>query len=110
MQLAVPHLTKTKGSIVNISSAAADGNTSSIAFYVASKHAQNSLTKSFAAKFAKAGVRVNSVSPAIIDDTKILKKSDDPLVKAAANCYFSYISQYATPLKRPGLSKVSHFL
>ncbi|KAI6176217.1 alcohol dehydrogenase [Aphelenchoides bicaudatus] len=103
--IATPELIKTKGSIINISSAAADANTSSIMYYIASKHAQNSLTKSLANRLAKDGVRVNAVSPAIIDDTKTLKKSDDPNAQAAANLYFSYISQYATPMKRPGLSK-----
>lgn len=60
-QLAIPHLIKTQGSIVNISTAAAEGQTTAIAFYIASKHAQNSLTKSYANKLAKYGVRVNAV-------------------------------------------------
>jgi NAD(P)-dependent dehydrogenase (short-subunit alcohol dehydrogenase family) len=103
--LAIPHLIKSKGSIINISTAAAEGQTTSIMYYIASKHAQNSLTKSFATKLAKDGVRVNAVSPAIIDDTKILKKTDNVLAKTAATYYFNYISQYATPMKRAGLSK-----
>ncbi|KAI6208865.1 hypothetical protein M3Y96_00160300 [Aphelenchoides besseyi] len=105
MQLAAPHLAKTQGNIVNISTAAADMNTSQISFYVASKHAQNSLTKSFAVRFAKDGIRVNSVSPGIIDDTRILKNSDSPDARAAASLYFHYISDYVTPFKRPGYSK-----
>lgn len=59
---------------------------------------------------------MNAVSPAIIEDTKILKRSEDPLAKKAADCFYNYISQCdcanidvtllvldATPMKRAGL-------
>lgn len=60
----VPHLKASKGSIVNISSKTAvtgQGNTSG---YCASKGAQLSLTREWAAALLDAGVRVNAVIPA----------------------------------------------
>ncbi len=60
----VPHLKASRGSIVNISSKTAltgQGNTSG---YCASKGAQLSLTREWAAALLDAGVRVNAVIPA----------------------------------------------
>ena len=60
----VPHLKATRGAIVNISSKTAltgQGNTSG---YCASKGAQLSLTREWAAALLESGVRVNAVIPA----------------------------------------------
>ncbi len=60
----VPHLKTSKGSIVNVSSKTAltgQGNTSG---YTASKGAQLSLTREWAASLLDDGVRVNAVIPA----------------------------------------------
>ncbi len=60
----VPHLKETRGSIVNVSSKTAitgQGNTSG---YCASKGAQLSLTREWAAALLNDGVRVNAVVPA----------------------------------------------
>ncbi len=62
--LCVPHLRKTQGAIVNVSSKTAitgQGNTSA---YVAAKGAQLSLTREWAADLAKDNIRVNAVIPA----------------------------------------------
>lgn len=62
--LCVPHLKKTGGAIVNISSKTAltgQGNTSA---YTAAKGAQLSLTREWAASLRKDGIRVNAVIPA----------------------------------------------
>ncbi|AHM59457.1 short chain dehydrogenase [Flammeovirgaceae bacterium 311] len=61
---ALPHLKKSRGSIVNISSKTAltgQGNTSG---YAASKGAQLALTREWAAELLSFGVRVNAVIPA----------------------------------------------
>jgi L-fucose dehydrogenase len=61
---ALPHLKKSKGSIVNISSKTAltgQGNTSG---YAASKGAQLALTREWAAELLPFGIRVNAVIPA----------------------------------------------
>jgi L-fucose dehydrogenase len=60
----VPHLKQTRGSIVNVSSKTAltgQGNTSG---YCASKGAQLSLTREWAAALLDSGVRVNALIPA----------------------------------------------
>ncbi|XP_026314618.1 uncharacterized protein LOC113226270 [Hyposmocoma kahamanoa] len=63
--LAVPHLTKTKGNIINISSVAAkslpfDGK---LLPYCVSKAALDHFTRGAALEFAPKGIRVNSVNP-----------------------------------------------
>jgi len=61
---ALPHLKKTKGSIVNIGSKVAttgQGNTSG---YAASKGAINALTREWAVEFLPYSIRVNTVLPA----------------------------------------------
>lgn len=61
---ALPHLKKSKGSIVNISSKTAvtgQGNTSG---YTAAKGAQLSLTREWAVELLPYGIRVNAVIPA----------------------------------------------
>jgi L-fucose dehydrogenase len=61
---ALPHLKKTKGSVVNIGSKVAttgQGNTSG---YAASKGAINALTREWAVEFLPYSIRVNTVLPA----------------------------------------------
>lgn len=64
---AIPHLEKTGGSIVNLSSdAGLQGNTGA-AVYCASKGAVSNLTRALALELAPRGVRVNAVCPADVD-------------------------------------------
>jgi L-fucose dehydrogenase len=60
----VPHLKTTQGSIVNISSKTAVTGQGDTSGYCASKGAQLSLTREWAASLAPFGVRVNAVIPA----------------------------------------------
>ena len=64
--LCVPHLTKTKGNIINISSVASilGGGRSTV--YCMSKAALDMFTKCSAAELAKHNIRVNSVNPGLI--------------------------------------------
>jgi len=62
-QAAMPHLLKTRGSIVNLASAAGLIGVPFNAAYTASKHGVVGLTKSMAIEVAKAGVRINAVCP-----------------------------------------------
>lgn len=63
MKHALPHLSATKGVIINNSSVAADIGMAGTTIYAASKGAVTTLTRTAAIEFVKAGVRVNAVSP-----------------------------------------------
>ncbi|KAH3797046.1 hypothetical protein DPMN_150621 [Dreissena polymorpha] len=67
IKCAIPHLRKTKGSVVNISSINGIMANQSTGFYNASKGGVTALTKSFAIDEVKNGVRVNSIFPGVID-------------------------------------------
>ena len=61
---ALPHLKKTKGAIVNISSKTAITGQGGTSGYAASKGAQLALTREWAVELAQYGVRVNAIVPA----------------------------------------------
>lgn len=63
-KFAVPHLRKTKGSIVNMSSKVALIGQAAAPSYVSSKAGQIGLTHALALDLAPAGVRVNAICPA----------------------------------------------
>lgn len=60
---ALPHLKKTKGSIVNISSKTALTGQGGTSGYAASKGAQLALTREWAVELAQYGIRVNAIVP-----------------------------------------------
>ena len=70
---ALPHLRKTKGSIINMSSLVANMGQKLACRYVATKSGITGLTKALAIDEAKYGVRVNSVSPACIETPLALR-------------------------------------
>jgi len=63
---ALPHLLRSKGNIVNVSSVAAKAGLAYGAAYAASKGAVLSFTKTLAVEYGKQGIRVNSVCPGSI--------------------------------------------
>lgn len=68
--LAAPHLVKTKGNVVNVSSAAAFTacRTPTMISYYVSKAALDHFTRCAALELASSGVRVNSVNPGPVDN------------------------------------------
>ena len=64
---AIPHLEKTKGSIVNVSSVSGLGGDWTGFAYDATKGAVNLMTKALALDFASKGVRINAVAPSLTD-------------------------------------------
>lgn len=65
-QLAIPHLEKTKGNIVNISSLFGIRSFTNILAYCISKSALDQFTKCVALELAPKGIRVNAVNPGAI--------------------------------------------
>lgn len=83
----VPHLKRTQGSIVNISSKTALTGQGGTSGYCAAKGAQLALTREWAASLAADGVRVNAVIPAEVMTPlyeKWLEQFADPKEKRAA--------------------------
>jgi NAD(P)-dependent dehydrogenase (short-subunit alcohol dehydrogenase family) len=63
MKHALPHLAKTRGTVVNNSSVVADVGFPDFSIYSASKGAVSALTRAAAIEFISQGVRVNAVAP-----------------------------------------------
>ena len=66
MQKCIPHLEKTKGNIVNVSSVAGTRAFPNILAYGVSKAAVDQLTRCAALDLAPKGVRVNAVNPGVV--------------------------------------------
>ncbi len=62
---AIPHLLKTRGAIVNVSSVSGLGGDWNLSFYNAAKGAVSNLTRALALEFGAQGVRVNAVAPSL---------------------------------------------
>ncbi len=67
MQKCVPHLAKTKGSIVNISSVTGLRAFPGVLAYCVSKAATDQLTRCAALELAAQGIRVNAVNPGVVE-------------------------------------------
>ncbi len=80
---AIPHLAKTRGSIINTSSVSGTGGDWTLPIYNASKGAVTNLTRSLALQLGRKGIRVNAVNPSITrsEMTGGITDNDD-LVKA----------------------------
>ena len=66
MQLAVPHLEKTRGSIVNVSSVTGLRAFPGVLAYCVSKAGVDQLTRCAALELAEKGIRVNAVNPGVV--------------------------------------------
>lgn len=75
---ALLHLLKTKGSIVNLSSASGMGGDWGLSSYNAAKGALTNFTRALALEYGSRGVRINAVAPSLTstDATVDLEKSE----------------------------------
>jgi len=73
-QLAIPHLIKAKGNVINISSVVGIKPMGNNLFYSCSKAALDHFTKCLALELGPQGVRVNSVNPALIPETEFIQR------------------------------------
>ncbi|KAG6451483.1 uncharacterized oxidoreductase TM_0325 [Manduca sexta] len=95
--LAVPHLTESKGCIVNISSIASTKPSTMALAYNISKAAVDHFTKCVALELAADGIRVNSVNPGFVKSNLLrdIGLSDDQLELFVKNVVGNM------PLKKP---------
>jgi NAD(P)-dependent dehydrogenase (short-subunit alcohol dehydrogenase family) len=66
MQKCIPHLEKTKGCVVNVSSVAGTRAFPNVLAYCVSKAATDQLTRCSALELAANGIRVNAVNPGVV--------------------------------------------
>lgn len=98
MQLCAPHLIKTKGNIVNVSSVTGLRSFPGVLAYCVSKAGVDQLTRCAALELAPKGVRVNAVNPGVVV-TEIHKRGG-----MTDEAYVSFLEHSRTthPLGRVG--------
>lgn len=90
---ALPHLLKTKGSLINVSSASGLGGDWGMSAYNAAKGAVTNFTRSLALEYGSRGVRVNAVAPSFT--------STDATVELAKNEALMSAFRDRLPIGRP---------
>ena len=99
-KFAVPHLRKTKGTIINMSSMTAVLGQDHSSAYAATKGAQLSLTKALAVELGRDGIRVNAVLPSNVD-TPLMRSwastLDDPASALKRVAELQVLGRMATP-------------
>jgi len=116
-QLSIPHLKKTKGHIVNISSIAGIEAYEGGSVYCGTKAFVKMISKSLRIDLAGTGIRVTDVAPGAVDTefSKVRFKGDQTL---ADNVYKGYIPLYAEDiaqtiafaLSRPSTVNIEYML
>lgn len=81
-RFALPHLRKSRGCIVNVSSVSGLGGDWNHSFYCAAKGAVTNFTRAMALDEAKNGVRVNAVNPSLVYTPFTAGMQDQPALVA----------------------------
>ncbi|KAI6238570.1 hypothetical protein M3Y99_00680700 [Aphelenchoides fujianensis] len=98
-RLAVPHLEKTKGNVVNVSSIGGRRTGTNWVPYLLTKAAVDHYTRNAAVEYADQGIRVNAVSPGATS-TAFLNRHDIP--KLQADSIIRHFEDNVIPLRRLG--------
>jgi len=98
-QLAIPHLVKSSGNIVNISSGAAVKALPMFTYYCMSKAALDHFTRCLAVELGPKNVRVNSVNPGFIPGTEIVTRQGVTVEQIKAH---TERAEQMYPLRRVG--------
>ncbi|GAA3579680.1 SDR family oxidoreductase [Marinobacter xestospongiae] len=85
------------GAIVNTASIAGLGAAPKMSIYSASKHAVIGLTKSAAVEYAKKGIRVNAICPAVIDTDMFRRAAESDPRKAEFVASLHPVGRLGTP-------------
>ncbi|GMR45586.1 hypothetical protein PMAYCL1PPCAC_15781, partial [Pristionchus mayeri] len=108
-KFATPHLEKTKGSIINVSSIVAQLRINTLAFYAAAKSTLDQITVQMARSLIKRGIRVNSVNPGPVLTNFIATAGASQEQQAKA--YESMANNPAIPLGRIGVPEdIGHII
>ena len=106
--LALPHLQKTRGNVINTSSVCAiskQKDSPVLAIYGTSKAALDTWVKYDSARFAKLGVRINNINPGPFDTNIISRSLPEDIPEEAKTALSEKIGKDITdsgPLKRWG--------
>jgi NAD(P)-dependent dehydrogenase (short-subunit alcohol dehydrogenase family) len=100
-ELAIPHLEKTKGCILNVSSISSEKGQSIIPFYSISKAGLDHFTRNYAAILAPMGIRINNLNPGLTDTPALNQSgSSGEEIQKMKDFYLTQI-----PLKRAAESE-----
>jgi meso-butanediol dehydrogenase / (S,S)-butanediol dehydrogenase / diacetyl reductase len=80
---ALPHLLKTKGSIINLSSTSGLGGDWGLSSYNAAKGAVTNFTRALALEYGSRGVRINAVAPSLTSTEATVELEKSEAVMAA---------------------------
>uniref|UniRef100_A0AC34F5M9 Uncharacterized protein n=1 Tax=Panagrolaimus sp. ES5 TaxID=591445 RepID=A0AC34F5M9_9BILA len=100
-ELAIPHLEKTKGCILNVSSISSEKPSTMMPFYSISKAGLDHFARNYAAILAPLGIRINNLNPGLTD-TPALKQlgATEEQIQKMKDLFLSQI-----PLRRAAKSE-----
>uniref|UniRef100_A0A915DQ96 Uncharacterized protein n=1 Tax=Ditylenchus dipsaci TaxID=166011 RepID=A0A915DQ96_9BILA len=109
--LAIPHLEKTKGNVVNVSSVSSVRSFAPVTYYSALKAALDHFTRNYAHKYGPKGIRFNTINPGPIATNIVQRHGTTDIEKEEVQKGFNQWAVETTALQRVGsTSEVSTLL